>query len=159
MINSYLHPLAAGRFTRSDAVGYDLRFRGLSVRTSLALGHSLHQVRSWHIPLSYSSLSFLCWNDWSQYLDFPISARLGQKLSLTKPGCGWKEWADEAVKRRLMQYSHSQDGDIMVHFVSGSQSLWSRLRGLSGAEVELSAQRGEILWAIIVTSSKSALLN
>ncbi len=49
---------------------------------------------------------------------------------------GWKEWADEAVKRRLMQYSHSQDGDIMVHFVSGGQGLWSRLRSLSWSEVE-----------------------
>lgn len=25
----------------------------------------------------------------------------GQKPSLTKPGSGWKEWADEATKRRL----------------------------------------------------------
>ena len=56
---------------------------------------------------------------------------------------GWKEWADEAVKRRLMQYSHSQDGDIMVHFVGGGQGLWSRLRGLSWSEVELVAT-GEV---------------
>ncbi len=39
---------------------------------------------------------------------------------------GWKEWADEATKRRLMQYSESHHGDIMVYFVSGGQSLWSR---------------------------------
>ncbi len=56
---------------------------------------------------------------------------------------GWKEWADEAIKRRLMQYSHSQDGDIMVHFVGGGQELWSQLRSLSWAEVELVA-RGEV---------------
>ncbi|PSB29609.1 hypothetical protein [Chlorogloea sp. CCALA 695] len=57
---------------------------------------------------------------------------------------GWKEWADEAVKRRLMQYSHSHNGDIMVHFVGGGQSLWSRLRGLSWSEVELIA-KGEVI--------------
>ena len=70
------------------------------------------------------------------------AAKSGQKPSLTKPGCGWKEWADEAIKRRLMQYSHSQDGDIMVHFVSGTQGLWSRLRGLSWVEVERFANGG-----------------
>ena len=42
-----------------------------------------------------------------------------------------------------MQYSHSQDGDITVHFVAGGQGLWSQLRGLSWAEVELVA-RGEV---------------
>ena len=56
---------------------------------------------------------------------------------------GWKEWADEAVKRRLMQYSHSQDGDIMVHFVGGSQGLWSQLRSLSWSEVERFASGGK----------------
>lgn len=57
---------------------------------------------------------------------------------------GWKEWADEAVKRRLMQYSHSHSGDIMVHFVGGGQELWSGLHGLSWSEVELVASRGEL---------------
>jgi hypothetical protein len=69
---------------------------------------------------------------------------LGQKPSLTKPGCGWKEWADEAIKRRLMQYSHSHDGDIMVHFVSGVSKLWSQLRSLSWSEVERFANGGEV---------------
>ncbi|WP_009630448.1 hypothetical protein [Synechocystis sp. PCC 7509] len=76
---------------------------------------------------------------------FIHAVKTGQKPSLTKPGCGWKEWADEAIKRRLMQYSHSQNGDIMVHFVGGSQGLWSRLRSLSWAEVELVAGGGEVL--------------
>ena len=58
---------------------------------------------------------------------------------------GWKEWADEAIKRRLMQYSHSQDGDIMVHFIGGTQGLWSQLRSLSWAEIELIASGGEVL--------------
>lgn len=57
---------------------------------------------------------------------------------------GWKEWADEAVKRRLMQYSHSQDGDIMGHFVGGGQGLWSQLRSLSWAEVEAIASEEEV---------------
>ena len=55
---------------------------------------------------------------------------------------GWKEWADEAIKRQLMQYSHSHDGDIMVHFVGGGQGLWSQLRSLSWAEVERVASEG-----------------
>lgn len=75
---------------------------------------------------------------------FIHAVKTGQKLSLTKPGCGWKEWADEATKRRLMQYSHSQDGDIMVHFIGGSQGLWSQLRSLPWSEVELVAG-GEVL--------------
>ncbi len=56
---------------------------------------------------------------------------------------GWKEWADEAIKRRLMQYSHSQGGDIMVYFVGGTQGFWSQLRSLSWSEVERFA-RGEV---------------
>ncbi len=57
---------------------------------------------------------------------------------------GWKEWADEAIKRRLMQYSHSQDRDIMVHFVGGGQGLWSQLRSLPWSEIELVA-KGEVI--------------
>ncbi len=56
---------------------------------------------------------------------------------------GWKEWADEATKRRLMEYSHSQDGDIVVHLVGGVSKLWSQLRGLSWSEVEVVAT-GEV---------------
>ncbi len=58
---------------------------------------------------------------------FIHAIKSGQKPSLTKPGCGWKEWADEAIKHRLMQYSHSQNGDMMVHFVGGGQGLELRL--------------------------------
>lgn len=49
---------------------------------------------------------------------------------------GWKEWADEAVKRRLMEYSTSHDGDILVHLVGGVSRLWSQLRDLSWSEIE-----------------------
>ncbi|PSB26177.1 hypothetical protein C7B70_24195 [Chlorogloea sp. CCALA 695] len=58
---------------------------------------------------------------------------------------GWKEWADEAIKRRLMQYSHSQNGDIMVHFVGGGQGLWSQLRSLPWSEVECFTNGGEVI--------------
>jgi hypothetical protein len=75
---------------------------------------------------------------------FIHAVKSGQKPSLTKPGCGWKEWADEAIKRRLMQYSHSHEGEIMVHFILGGQMLWSQLRSLPWSEVELVAN-GEML--------------
>jgi hypothetical protein len=57
-----------------------------------------------------------------------------------------------------MLYSHSQDGDIIVHFVSGGQQLWSRLRSLSWAEIERVAS-GENLGAIAPNPSKSLLPN
>jgi len=50
---------------------------------------------------------------------FIHAVKSGQKPSLTKPDCGWKEWADEADKRHLMEYLHSHEGDIMVHFIGG----------------------------------------
>lgn len=65
----------------------------------------------------------------------------------TAPPCtffGWKEWADEAVKRRLMQYSQSHNGDIMVYLAGGVSKLWSQLRGLSWSEVERVASGGKI---------------
>lgn len=64
------------------------------------------------------------------------------KPTPTKPGGGWKEWADEAKRRRLMEYSQSHNGDIMVHFVSGIQRLWSEVRSLSWIEIETIARNG-----------------
>ena len=49
---------------------------------------------------------------------------------------GWGEWANEATKRRLMEYSYSHEGDIMVHFVGGASRLWSEVRGLSWSKIE-----------------------
>lgn len=57
---------------------------------------------------------------------------------------GWKEWADEATKRRLMEYSHSCNDDILVHLVGGVSRLWSQLRGLEWSEVEGIA-KGEVV--------------
>jgi hypothetical protein len=58
------------------------------------------------------------------------------KPSLTKPGSGWKEWADEALRRRLMSYSQSCNGDILIHLANGVQRLWSEIRSLSWSEIE-----------------------
>jgi len=60
----------------------------------------------------------------------------GAQPSPIKPGGGWKEWADEALRRRLMSYSHSWNSDILIHFASGVQCLWSEVRSLSWSEVE-----------------------
>ncbi len=43
-----------------------------------------------------------------------------------------------------MDYSQSQNGDIMVHLVGSVSSLWSQLRGLSWSEIER-ASKGEVL--------------
>lgn len=76
---------------------------------------------------------------------FIHAVKSGQKPSLTKPGCGWKEWADEAIKRRLMEYSQSHDDDILVHLVGGVSRLWSQLRDLSWSEIECIAAGGKTL--------------
>jgi len=57
---------------------------------------------------------------------------------------GWKEWADEAFRRQLMEYSTSEQGDILVHLVGGVSRLWSQLRGLSWSEIERFT-KGEML--------------
>jgi len=67
---------------------------------------------------------------------FISAVNKGMKASLNKPGTGWKEWADEAMRRRLMSYSQSGNGDIMIHFVSGVQRLWSEVRSMSWSEIE-----------------------
>ncbi len=67
---------------------------------------------------------------------FISALKKGLKPCPTKPGGGWGEWANEAIKRRLMQFSCSHDGDIMVYFVGGMQKLWSEVRHLDWAEIE-----------------------
>lgn len=57
---------------------------------------------------------------------------------------GWKEWADEAIRRQLMEYSSSHQGDILVHLVGGVSRLWSQLRCLSWSEIEI-ITTGEML--------------
>ncbi|MBW4641219.1 MAG: helix-turn-helix domain-containing protein [Gloeocapsa sp. UFS-A4-WI-NPMV-4B04] len=67
---------------------------------------------------------------------FISAVNKGMKPSLTKPGSGWKEWADEALRRRLMSYSQSCNGDILIHLANGVQRLWSEIRSLSWSEIE-----------------------
>lgn len=67
---------------------------------------------------------------------FISAVNKGMKPSPTKPGGGWKEWADEAIRRRLMSYSQSGNGDITIHFANGVQRLWSEVRSLSWSEIE-----------------------
>jgi len=79
------------------------------------------------------------WVTWSSKpgLGLFISAvKKGSKPSVTKPGGGWKEWADEATHRRLMSYSQSKNGDIAIYFNNGVQRLWSEVRSLSWSEIE-----------------------
>ena len=54
----------------------------------------------------------------------------------TKPGGGWGDWASEAMKRQLMQFSCSHEGDIMVYFANGIQKLWSEVKHLDWVELE-----------------------
>ncbi len=92
--------------------------------------------------LEYFGQAIATWKNRPGIGLFIHAVKSGQKPSLTKPGCGWKEWADEAVKRRLMEYSQSYNDDILVHFVGGISKLWSQLRSLSWSEVELIATGG-----------------
>ena len=116
-----------------------------SLRLNTILNSALDRYRDRaNDALEYFQQAIATWKNRPGMGLFIHAVKTGQKPSLTKPGSGWKEWADEAIKRRLMQYSHSQDGDILVHFVGGGQSLWSQLRSLSWAEIELIA-RGEVI--------------
>ena len=76
---------------------------------------------------------------------FISALKKGLKPSPTAPGGGWGDWANEATKRQLMEYSHSHEGDIMVHFFGGVQRLWSEARSLDWSELEamVAAPRGE----------------
>ena len=67
---------------------------------------------------------------------FISAVKKGLKPVATKPGGGWGEWASEALKRRLMQFSCSHEGDIMVYFANGIQKLWSEVKHLNWSEIE-----------------------
>ena len=67
---------------------------------------------------------------------FISAVKKGLKPVATKPGGGWGDWANEAMKRQLMQFSCSHEGDIMVYFANGIQKLWSEVKHLDWAEIE-----------------------
>lgn len=135
-------PARTGLLTRLSALSTE-SVDSLCLNTILhsALDRYPDQVND---ALEYFQQASATWKNKPGIGLFIHAVKSGQKPSLTKPGCGWKEWADEAMKRRLMEYSHSQNGDIVVHFVGGGQGLWSRLRGLSWSEVERVAKGGKI---------------
>ena len=106
--------------------------------------------KNWaNFPAALERLKIAVQENWRCNLTGVLVKALKQGVPVedAAPPCaffGWKEWADEAIKRRLMLYSHSQNGDIMVHFVGGGQGLWSQLRSLSWAEVERIAGGGQV---------------
>ncbi len=118
------------------------------VQTNLQVKAAIEKY--WHcFPGALERLKIAVQENWRCNLTGVLVNALKQGIPAedATPPCaffGWKEWADEATKRRLMQYSESHNGDIMVHFVSGGQGLWSQLRGLSWSEVELIATGGEV---------------
>ncbi len=67
---------------------------------------------------------------------FISAVKKGLKPVPTKPGGEWGDWANEALKRQLMQFSCSHEGDIMVYFVGGIQKLWSEVKHLNWVELE-----------------------
>ncbi len=113
----------------------------LRLNTILASAVDRHPERV-NDALEYFQQAIATWKNRPGIGLFIHAVKSGQKPSLSKPGCGWKEWADEAVKRRLMEYSHSHEEDILVHFVGGVSKLWSQLRSLPWSEVELIAAGG-----------------
>ncbi|AFZ33344.1 hypothetical protein Glo7428_4929 (plasmid) [Gloeocapsa sp. PCC 7428] len=90
--------------------------------------------------LLYFKQALVTWKNRPGLGLFISAVRKGSKPSPTKPGGGWKEWADEAKRRCLMEYSQSYNGDIAIYFVNGAQRLWSEVRSLSWSEIEAIAQ-------------------
>lgn len=113
----------------------------LRLNTILASALDRHPERV-DDALEYFQQAIATWKNKPGIGLFIHAVKSGQKPSLTKPGSGWKEWADEAVKRRLMEYSQSHEGDIMVHLVGGVSKLWSQLCSLPWSEIELIAAGG-----------------
>ncbi len=108
-----------------------------SLRLNSNLANALNQNPSSIEPaMQYFKQAVATWKNKPGLGLFISALKKGLKPCPTKLGGGWGEWANEAMKRRLMQFSHSQDNDIMVHFVGGIQKLWSEVRHLDWAEIE-----------------------
>ncbi len=86
--------------------------------------------------LAYLKQAITTWKNKPGLGLFISAVNKGAKPSPTQKGGGWKEWADEAIRRRLMSYSQSWNGDILINFASGVQRLWSEVRSLSWIEIE-----------------------
>jgi hypothetical protein len=107
----------------------------LRLNTNLTSALDRHPLRV-KDALAYFKQASTTWKNKPGLGLFISAINKGAQPSATKPGGGWKEWADEALHRRLMSYSHSWNSDILIHFASGVQRLWSEVRSLSWSEIE-----------------------
>jgi len=107
----------------------------LRLNTNLTCALDRHPLRV-KDALAYFKQAVATWKNKPGLGLFISAINKGAQPSATKPGGGWKEWADEALRRRLMSYSHSWNSDILIHFASGVERLWSEVRSLSWSEVE-----------------------
>jgi DNA-binding transcriptional ArsR family regulator len=107
----------------------------LRLNTNLVCALDRHPLRV-KDALAYFKQAIATWKNKPGLGLFISAINKGAQPSATKPGGGWKEWADEALRRRLMSYSHSWNSDILIHFASGVQRLWSEVRSLSWSEIE-----------------------
>jgi hypothetical protein len=107
----------------------------LRLNTNLACALDRHPLRV-KDALAYFKQAVATWKNKPGLGLFISAINKGAQPSPIKPGGGWKEWADEALRRRLMSYSHSWNSDILIHFASGVERLWSEVRSLSWSEIE-----------------------
>jgi DNA-binding MarR family transcriptional regulator len=107
----------------------------LRLNTNLTSALDRHPLRV-KDALAYFKQASTTWKNKPGLGLFISAINKGAQPSATKPGGGWKEWADEALRRRLMSYSHSWNSDILIHFASGVERLWSEVRSLSWSEIE-----------------------
>jgi DNA-binding transcriptional ArsR family regulator len=107
----------------------------LRLNTNLISALDRHPLRV-KDALAYFKQAVATWKNQPGLGLFISAINKGAQPSATKPGGGWKEWADEALRRRLMSYSHSWNSDILIHFASGVERLWSEVRSLSWSEIE-----------------------
>jgi hypothetical protein len=107
----------------------------LRLNTNLASALDRHPLRV-KDALVYFKQAVATWKNKPGLGLFISATNKGAQPSATKPGGGWKEWADEALRRRLMSASQSWNSDILIHFAGGVQRLWSEVRSLSWSEIE-----------------------
>ncbi|PSB45028.1 hypothetical protein [Chroococcidiopsis thermalis] len=110
-------------------------FESLRLNTRLANALNRYPI---HVKdaLEYFQQALATWKNKPGLGLFISAVKSGQKPCPTKPGRGWREWVDEAIRRGWMLYSQAWNGDILIHFVNGVQQLWSQLHSLSWSEVE-----------------------
>jgi hypothetical protein len=121
----------------------DESIESLRLNTNLISALDRHPLRV-KDALAYFKQASATWKNKPGLGLFISAINKGAQPSATKPGGGWKEWADEALRRRLMSYSHSWNSDILIHFASGVERLWSEVRSLSWSEIEKLVQGDDL---------------